>query len=66
MTEAMGAEVTWVNETQQVIIWREIPRCYDAGGGHYPIIGMDHYEIMFQIGSNSITYTCLLYTSRCV
>ena len=57
VTEAMGAEVTWVNETQQVIIWREIPRCYDAGGGHYPIIGIDHYEIMFQIGSNSITYT---------
>lgn len=57
VTEAMGAEVTWVNETQQVIIWREIPRCYDAGGGHYPIIGIDHYEIMFQIGSNSIVYT---------
>lgn len=57
VTEAMDADVTWVAETQQVIIWREIPRCYDAGAGHYPVIGMDHYEIMFQIGSDSITYT---------
>lgn len=57
VTEAMNADVTWVAETQQVIIWREIPRCYDAGAGHYPVIGMDHYKIMFQIGSDSITYT---------
>lgn len=57
VTEAMGAEVTWVSETQQVVVWRNIPRCYDAGGGHYPIIGQDHYEVMFQIGNKTMTYT---------
>lgn len=57
VTEAMGAEVTWVPETQQVSIWRNIPRCYDAGSGHYPIIGEDHYEVLFQIGNKTMTYT---------
>lgn len=75
VTEAMGAEVTWVPETQQVVVWRNIPRCYDSGGGHYPIIGQDHYEVLFQIGNKTMTYTdpqvtdavyTLEYAIRCV
>lgn len=57
VTEAMGAEVTWVPETREVVVWRNIPRCYDAGGGHFPIIGQDHYEVLFQIGNKNMIYT---------
>ena len=56
VTEAIGAKVTWFGQTHEILIQRDIPRCYDAGGGQFPIVGTDHYEILFKIGSRSIAY----------
>lgn len=57
VTEAMGADVEWIPETREIQIWRTIPICTDAGGGHFPIIGQTHYEVLFKIGSFQVLYT---------
>lgn len=57
VTEAMGADVEWIPETREIQIWRTIPICTDAGGGHLPIVGQTHYEVLFKIGSFQVLYT---------